>query len=113
MNIVTYREPEYMCQGCRGKMVLRKQRQALSPEQLASSRLVCSYDCAERVLQSEPGATLLMGSPSGELAALVLEMMGVSERGKPDYLRVISHKRFPREKWDRMAKLAKELTVER
>jgi hypothetical protein len=41
-----------------------------------------------------------------ELAALVLEMLAASERGNPDYLRVISFRVFSEAKWLRLRKLA-------
>ncbi len=65
-NAVVFREPEYMCRGCRGKLVLGHQIEtvrSLSAEELARVGLCCSYRCAEVVLEQEPGATVLMGLP--------------------------------------------------
>lgn len=47
-----------------------------------------------------------------ELRRLVLDMIAASERGSPDYLRIISLRLFSREKWDRMADLAGPLVAD-
>lgn len=44
-----------------------------------------------------------------ELAALVLEMLAASERGVPNYLRVVSFRLFRRAKWMRLKDLAESV----
>lgn len=48
-------------------------------------------------------------SDSAELGRLVGQMVAISERGCPDYLRIVSHRLFPRESWERMRELAGRL----